>query len=110
MNINIKTENFVKILNLLGVNTKYKISNTKYLICEIPTFRIDIKTQEDLIEEIGRIWGYEKIEPKPLFESVLPAKANEILSLERKIQEKLAYLGFDEMYNYSFYSQVDAKN
>jgi phenylalanyl-tRNA synthetase beta chain len=69
-----------------------------------------LKTQEDLIEEIGRIWGYEKIEPKPLFESVLPAKANEILSLERKIQEKLAYLGFDEMYNYSFYSQVDAKN
>jgi phenylalanyl-tRNA synthetase beta chain len=69
---------------------------------------VDLKTQEDLIEEIGRIWGYEKIEPRSMTEPVIAAPVNAQLEVERKIREKMIGLGFDEMYNYSFYSRIDA--
>ncbi|MDO9231261.1 MAG: phenylalanine--tRNA ligase subunit beta [bacterium] len=104
---NIPKKEVIKILNLLGIKTS--LSGNK-LIAETPTCRVDLKTQEDLIEEIGRIWGYEKIEPRPLTEPVIPAKINEILSFERKLGEIAVGFGFDEMYNYSFYSEIDAKN
>ncbi len=103
----------VKILNLLGIKTK----KGKLLECEIPTQRIDLKTQEDLIEDIGRIRGYEKIIERPMIEAVLPAKINRQAFFERKMQDVLTGLGFDEVYNYSFYglsdlekTGLDAKN
>ena len=103
----ISKKEIIRILNNLGITTTiqpYKV------VCAVPTFRVDLKTQEDLIEELGRIWGYEKIEPRPLVEPVIPAKINEILSFERKLGEIAVGFGFDEMYNYSFYSQMDANN
>lgn len=104
---NIPKKDVIKILNLLGI--KNSQSGSK-IIAETPTYRVDLKTQEDLIEEIGRILGYEKIEPRPLIEPVIPARINEILSFERKLGEIAVGFGFDEMYNYSFYSEMDAKN
>ncbi|MCX6761845.1 MAG: phenylalanine--tRNA ligase subunit beta [Candidatus Moranbacteria bacterium] len=115
---NVPLKELVSILNLLGIHTKYQIpaspagrQNTKYsaIACTIPTYRLDLRTQEDLIEDIGRIWGYEKIVPRPMIAEVLPAKLNEQVFFERIIQDKLTGLGFDEMYNYSFYGADDLK-
>jgi len=106
----IAPKEIIRILNSLGVYTKYQMRNTKHLECVVTTFRVDIRTQEDLIEEIGRIWGYEKIEARPLVEPVEPAKINEQVFFERGIKNILAGLGFDEVYNYSFYSRRDAEN
>lgn len=99
-------KNIVKILNLLGI----RIRNGKMMECEIPTFRIDLRTPEDLIEEIGRIWGYEKVREIPLVEEVWPAKINEQSFFERKVQDMLTGLGYDEVYNYSFFGEKDIQN
>jgi phenylalanyl-tRNA synthetase beta chain len=121
---NVPKEEVIKVLNSLGTKVVKKralrarqtskrtgnglLEPGGELICEIPTFRIDIRTQEDLIEEIGRVWGYDKIKPQALVEPVEPAKINEQVFFERKIKNILAGLGYDEMYNYSFYSRRDA--
>lgn len=102
---NVPAKNIIGILKLLGVKTK--VPKLASIQCVIPTFRLDLKTQEDLIEEIGRIWGYEKIEPLPLVGKIIPPSKNQQVFFERKIKEDLAGLGFDEMYNYSFYSEKD---
>ena len=109
----IPAKEIIKILNALSINTTiqpYKVVKNKktFLNCIVPTFRIDLRTQEDLIEEIGRIWGYEKIKPQPIIGPAVSAPVNSQLQFERKIREKMAGLGFDEMYNYSFYSEEDA--
>jgi phenylalanyl-tRNA synthetase beta chain len=95
----------LNILNLLGIRTK----KAKLIECLIPTYRLDLRTQEDLIEDIGRVWGYEKIAPRPMLAEVLPAKLNEQVFFERKIQDVLTGLGFDEVYNYSFYGADDLR-
>jgi len=74
---------------------------------EIPTRRIDLKTQEDLIEEIGRIYGYENIkEQAPAVETKAPLQ-NKKRDFENKWRDILTGLGFSEVLNYSFYSADD---
>lgn len=97
----------IKILNLSGIKTS---GEGKVIIAIIPTIRIDLKTQEDLIEEIGRIYGYEKIKSKALISEVQPAKISEGRRFEKSIKDFLVDLGFSETINYSFYSANDAKN
>lgn len=74
----------------------------------IPTFRLDLKTQEDLIEEIGRIYGYEKIQPQAPHVPVRMSEINEERKFDRLVKNILTGKGFSEVYNYSFYSQHDA--
>ncbi|HPN55168.1 MAG TPA: phenylalanine--tRNA ligase subunit beta [Candidatus Moranbacteria bacterium] len=94
-----------EILNLLEIKTSQK---GKFIEAQIPTFRIDLKTQEDLIEEIGRVYGYEKIEPQAPLVSISPALPNEGLIFAKDVKNILTSLGFSEIYNYSFYSKRDA--
>jgi phenylalanyl-tRNA synthetase beta chain len=101
----IPEKEILNILNLLEI----KIQKKKLLECEVPTYRLDLRTQEDLIEDIGRIWGYEKIISRPMIAEVLPAKINSQVFFERKMQDILIGLGVDEVYNYSFYSADDLR-
>ncbi|MCX6766417.1 MAG: phenylalanine--tRNA ligase subunit beta [Candidatus Moranbacteria bacterium] len=92
------------ILENLGLGVKI---SKNILNCEIPTRRLDLKTQEDLIEEIGRIYGYENISAKaPCVELQTPMR-NEKRILEDKLRDILIGSGFSEVMNYSFYSQSD---
>lgn len=96
----------VKILDSLGIKTDS--ASDLRLGLQIPTFRLDLKTQEDLIEEIGRIYGYEKIKPQaPKVEIKMPPLAEE-RKFARLVKKILVGKGFSEVYNYSFYSQHNA--
>ena len=96
----------IKILRSLELGIKnYESSD---ILVEIPTFRIDLKTQEDLIEEIGRLYGYENIKPRTPHMPLIPAKANDERIFERAVKNILAGAGFSEVYDYSFYSRRDA--
>ncbi|MDD5397408.1 MAG: hypothetical protein PHW24_05150, partial [Candidatus Moranbacteria bacterium] len=94
-----------KILTSLGFAAK---GNEKQLEVEVPTFRLDALTQEDLIEEIGRIYGYEKIRPIAPLIPVTSPKINEKRTFERNLKNILAANGFSEVLNYAFYGQDDA--
>jgi phenylalanyl-tRNA synthetase beta chain len=102
----VPTKDMLRILNLLGIKAK----KGKTFDCEIPTQRLDLRTPEDLIEEVGRIWGYEKVKEAPLKEDIWPAKVNEQVFFERRVQDIAVGLGYDEVYNYSFYSEKDTRN
>lgn len=76
---------------------------------KIPTLRQDIKIEEDLIEEIGRIYGLEKI-PLALPKILLaPPERNLEIFWEEMAKNILKEVQFSEIYNYSFISQKDAK-
>lgn len=77
---------------------------------QIPTFRTDISMEEDLIEEVGRIYGYEKIDPQAP-KITASGKGWSDLSLFRKtVRQILIGSGFDETVNLSFASSSAVKN
>jgi len=77
------------------------------LVVKIPTFRLDILIQEDLIEEVGRIYGYDKIKPIFPVAALIPPKRNQEIFWLDIIKDILKEAGFSEVYNYSFISNKD---
>lgn len=73
-----------------------------------PCERTDIQIKEDLIEEIGRIYGYEHIKPAKL-EKAENIEVNKRFYYSEKIRKCLLGLGFSEVYTSSFRSAGDVE-
>ncbi|HEY8210985.1 MAG TPA: phenylalanine--tRNA ligase subunit beta, partial [Myxococcaceae bacterium] len=69
---------------------------------EVPAGRVDVEREEDLVEEVGRITGYEEIPvqlPRGLAR-LLPEPRE--VAAHARVREALGGHGFDEVLNYSF--------
>lgn len=84
-------------------------SRGKKIAVEIPTFRLDISLVEDLIEEIGRIYGYQEIPAAFPVASLIPPKRNFEVFWENRTKDILKEAGFSEIYNYSFVGEEETK-
>lgn len=97
--INIAPSSVKKILVSLGL--KPKSSSGDKMTLEIPGFRHDLNSEVDVIEEILRVYGYNKI---PV---TLPPVAEQVQRIPRDIAVKkeicrvLTALGMDEVITYS---------
>ncbi|MFP2923697.1 phenylalanine--tRNA ligase subunit beta [Pyxidicoccus sp. 3LG] len=69
---------------------------------EVPRARVDVEREEDLLEEVARVFGYDNIPaklPRGLAE-LAPEPAH--AEAERRMRNALAGAGLDEVVNYSF--------
>ncbi len=113
LGIDIPKKEVIAILKRLGFKAKSqkagagRTGQTTILEVEVPTFRLDVLIAEDLIEEVGRIYGYEKIPPQFPTAALIPPKRNLALFWENRAKDILSGIGFNEVYNYSFISQRD---
>ena len=68
----------------------------------VPLWRTDIAIKEDITEEVGRLLGYDNIEP------VLPAhytaEKNPMFEMKKEIRNMMARYGANEVLTYSFVS------
>lgn len=75
-----------------------------------PYFRLDIAIEEDVIEEVARMYGYEKIPPQEL-RGKLPEKVDQTLfETIYNLKVALAKAGLSEVQLYSFYSTKIIEN
>ncbi|MGV3522582.1 MAG: phenylalanine--tRNA ligase subunit beta [Candidatus Sericytochromatia bacterium] len=71
----------------------------------VPSFRAtgDINIPEDLVEEVGRVYGFDNIEPVAPLIPVEPVRSSALHSLQRHLRQVLSRdLGFNEVFNYAF--------
>ncbi len=99
LGIQISLEKIEKTLRALGFQVK---KNKTTFQIKVPYFRMDIDIKEDIIEEIGRVYGYEKIEVVEPQGKIAPILENKIRELNAKAKDFWKILGFSEAYNYSF--------
>jgi len=95
-----KTE-IIRIMKSLGFGVDANLRVT------VPTIRQDIKIQEDLIEEIARIIGYNNIEAKAPLGLLGITKTDDILTVTNKVKSIFEGMGFTEVYNFSFVGEDD---
>lgn len=107
LGVKIPMKEIKDILNKLEF--KIRQSQSKQLTIEIPTFRLDISLQEDLIEEIGRIYGFQKVPAIFPVVSLIPPKRNFETFWENIVKDILKESGFTEVYNYSFIGEKESK-
>jgi len=92
-----KTE-ITKILGKLGFGVKIA---GEILTVKVPTFRQDVIIPEGVIEEIGRVYGYDRV-PLDLPSFSEPALRNDDIFWQNRTKDYMKELGFVESYNYSF--------
>lgn len=111
--INLRLERANQILGLslsaeevesILTNLEFKVSRTGEGLfnVEVPTFRVDLEREIDLVEEIARLNGYENIPatmPKIRVYSDRPSRRR---LLELKVRDLLVSHGLSEIVNYSF--------
>jgi phenylalanyl-tRNA synthetase beta chain len=67
-----------------------------------PFWRTDIELPEDIVEEVGRLYGFDKLPRDLPKRSVAPAAKNPVLELNWRIRESLRRAGANEVLTYSF--------
>ena len=92
------------ILTLLDFNVSKKGNS---LSITDPSRRLDISIVEDVMEEIGRMYGYEKIPAVFPSVSILPPERNLELFWQEQVRNSLLEAGFTEVYSYSFIGEQD---
>ena len=81
--------------------------NGKTISVSVPKRRIDISIKEDLIEEVGRIYGVNNIEGRL---PNLPIKAGSFDKQTRNIRNKMVDLGLNETLSYILVNDKEAKD
>jgi phenylalanyl-tRNA synthetase beta chain len=104
LGIDLSEQEIESILDKLG----FKVARTGGdFSVTIPTWRLDVEREIDLLEELARVYGYNK------FPNTLPSFAGGVIALpheqkDAKLRDTLLALGYDEAISITFVSEQDA--
>jgi len=97
-------EQIIRTLESLGFECK-AVSTGDYIEVTAPYWRSDINLEVDLIEEVARIQGYDKI-PNTLLAEPLPhLNPNPVFELTQQLRRGLVGNGFSEIVTFSLVGQ-----
>ncbi len=103
LGMEMKAGEITKTLELLGFGCMQAKSDPQIKV-DVPWWRTDITCAADLVEEVARIIGYDKI-PTTMLSSQLPRhEPAPMLSLRRQLRSILVSCGFQEVLTYSLTS------
>ncbi|MCF6138171.1 phenylalanine--tRNA ligase subunit beta [Pseudalkalibacillus berkeleyi] len=101
----INNDAIIEIFNRLGFS--YEVEGDVFHV-EIPTRRPDITLEEDLIEEIGRIYGYDLIPATLPVGSTTPGELNSAQKKRRLVRRYLEGAGLYQAITYSLTTKSKA--
>ena len=96
----IESKDVIRILR--GIDMIVKPEGKGQYFVTPPTCRVDISREVDLIEEIARLYGYDRVPVTLPDVSVTEMESIPRLDMEEKISQLLIGDGFTEIINYSF--------
>jgi phenylalanyl-tRNA synthetase beta chain len=102
------TAEILRILRRLGFELIPEPGEELEFTVQVPSWRLDVEREIDVIEEIARLHGYDK------FPNTLPAYVGGVVELpdaekERKLRSSLLAMGYDEAISSTFISHQDAE-
>ncbi len=104
LGMKLKKEEVIDVFTRLGFQTEEKGTT---MVVSVPTRRLDISIKEDLIEEVGRIYGYEHVQGTlPVLESKEGSYSKKELFI-KGLRQRLQGLGLTEVITYSLVKKED---
>tara|TARA_R110000868_G_scaffold304437_17_gene565304 strand:- start:35106 stop:37514 length:2409 start_codon:yes stop_codon:yes gene_type:complete len=104
---NLSIDEAIEIIN--GLEMEVVSKDTEKATFKIPTFRPDLVREVDLIEEVGRLYDYNRIEAPNHGIFVSTETFSEWELLVSKIKKSAVELGFREIYSNSLISEKEAE-
>ncbi|MGE4336739.1 MAG: phenylalanine--tRNA ligase subunit beta [Pigmentiphaga sp.] len=78
------------------------VRNAEAFTVTPPSYRFDIEIEEDLIEEVARLYGFERLPDTPPVAPALMREAPEGLRSSHTLRQAMAALDYQEVVNFSF--------
>lgn len=107
LGLRLNAEEIMGILTHVGFECNPEASGFTYWA---PAWRMDIQESEDVVEEIGRLYGFDKLPQELPARSIVPAPKNSNFEMRRKIGQILSGVGSNEVKTYSFVHERVLKN
>lgn len=99
------------IFQRLGFNVQLAGSAGSEVFTVVPpSFRFDIEIEEDLVEEIARVYGFERIPARPPVAPIVMSAPAESTRSAMQLRDRLADQDYFEAITYSFISEKAAAN
>ena len=90
-------------IKTLLANVEFGVElNDDELTVTAPFWRIDIELREDVVEEVGRLYGYDKLPLVLPQRDLTPTPRDPLLELKAQIRQALSRAGANEVLAYSF--------
>jgi phenylalanyl-tRNA synthetase beta chain len=90
-------------MRTLLTNVEFRVDvNGDELTVTAPFWRTDIEIPEDVVEEVGRLYGYDHLPLELPRRSITPASKNLLLETKSAIRDALADAGANEVLTYTF--------
>jgi len=87
--------------DVIGIRRMVTDTDERFVVT-VPPLRLDLRRKEDIIEEIGRLYGYEQLPAvQPTEVIVAPELNSSVVQLE-KLRDALVGAEFSEVYLYAF--------
>jgi len=99
LGIEVSAERAIALLTGLGLRIE---SASDHLVVTPPSFRFDIEIEEDLIEEIARLHGYDNIPSNPPVARTAMMPATEFTRNAMQVRHAVAARDYHEIVTYSF--------
>ncbi|TYP00274.1 phenylalanyl-tRNA synthetase beta subunit [Geothermobacter ehrlichii] len=103
LGIDLDTEAIRGHLESIGVATGPAAADG-VIACTVPSFRPDLEREIDLVEEVARLAGYDRIPVTMPETRILASRPNPLQNFVRGLRDQMVASGFSEVINYSFIS------
>ena len=100
LGLKLSTQEIIEILTRVGFECKK--TNDDELSYWSPAWRMDIQDPEDVVEEVGRLYGFDKLPRELPKRSIHPAPRNQSRAVKQLIRQSLSRAGANEVLTYSF--------
>jgi phenylalanyl-tRNA synthetase beta chain len=105
LGISVEAERLVEILESLEFDCEREGETIR---AKVPYYRLDVSIPADLIEEVARIIGYDKLPATLLSDELPPQRRNLALEGEEWVRDVLVGCGLQEVITYSLIAQDEA--
>lgn len=95
-------KNICTLLNNVEIHSHGPENELGYICLQVPFWRTDLETKEDIVEEIGRLHGFDTVPRQLPMRRIQPVRKNPRRELKRVVREALAKAGANEVLSYSF--------
>ena len=110
LGLDLSGDDICDLLNNVEIKSHGPEEELDYICIQSPFWRTDLELPEDIVEEVGRLYGFDKLPRQLPMRSIKPAPRNPRRQLKQAIRQSLSRAGANEVLTYSFVHEHVLKN
>ena len=110
LGLDLSGDDICGLLNNVEIKSHGPEEELGYICIQSPFWRTDLELPEDIVEEVGRLYGFDKLPRQLPRRSIKPAPKNPRRQLKQAIRQSLSRAGANEVLTYSFVHERILKN